>query len=446
MKGEDSEASISNYALMTASDWKPESHEPLTQATSATSETVRAESSSAARTRTCQHAIFEASQNNDGSDMTQDYDVVGQTQDDDTVEFTQEVSTTEEISTVSPAQGADAVDSDVKPSTTPAMSAKAAGRQRQKFVWEETEAGPDAATGMDQDRTDASANQPSLHLSANQPSPLHPSANQPSPLHSSAKQPSLHPSANQHTLPLIIRSLPWPTPAPGCRFKHAVNPTTRTPQFGNYKGKELHKRIKKLPAWQQAQELEPWFAPLTIAVLYLHYEEGIEFKVKDNTAAKRALGQMRFSSDIAKRWENHYNLLKNAKEHLPKAVAFLNSHNPPPAGPPLNAGLAGRTFRIAGPVDCSYTNVLDVPSPEAMLQDKQGKDSATQTDNACISAVMELPKDTLCVMQIKTLTWHRLRLLQPDLLLWPINGKITDTNPDVLASSSWFINFCFHAY
>lgn len=59
---------------------------------------------------------------------------------------------------------------------------------------------------------------------------------------------------------------------------------------------------------------------------------------------------------------------------------------------------------------------------------------------------MELPKDTLRVMRIKTLTWHRLRLLQPDLLPWPIDGKSSDTNPNILASSSWFMNFCFHTY
>lgn len=68
---------------------------------------------------------------------------------------------------MSPTQSTDAVDSDdAKPTATPAMSAKAAGKQRQKFAWEEqAEAGPDAATGtkidQDKDRTDARANQPS---------------------------------------------------------------------------------------------------------------------------------------------------------------------------------------------------------------------------------------------------------------------------------------------
>lgn len=54
----------------------------------------------------------------------------------------------------------------------------------------------------------------------------------------------------------LLHSLRFSSPSIGA-FRHAVNPATRTAQFCNLKDTHLYDNIKKLPEWEQMQELSP---------------------------------------------------------------------------------------------------------------------------------------------------------------------------------------------
>lgn len=245
----------------------------------------------------------------------------------------------------------------------------------------------------------------------------------------------------------LLRSIRFPSSAIGA-FRHAVNPSTRTPQFGHLKDTQLYDAIKKLPEWEQMQELEPWFNPLIIALTYLRNREGLilpyALKPEERAALRRRLPEMGFSKSTAAK-DNLGNLRNEYRKHLRDALAFLCSHNPPKQFPP--SGLAETTFTIPGPIDCSYT-VINEPFPTAMLYDFRDptRKAYTRDKNACPIAIMELYRDTKRMISIIVITWNRLRLLHPGLKLWGFGQKITDFNPDIFAGDSLITTHCFQAF
>lgn len=137
--------------------------------------------------------------------------------------------------------------------------------------------------------------------------------------------PYTHPCADEPTLRVVGKSTHMPNPLPGCRFKQQVNPSTRIPQFGDLKGKQLYEKIKDLPAWQQAQEPGCWFEPNAIAVSYLHSIEGMATEIKKVAAADlpiaHQLRMMGFSKDLASRC--HRAIFYRFKDDLARALDLL---------------------------------------------------------------------------------------------------------------------------
>jgi hypothetical protein len=55
-------------------------------------------------------------------------------------------------------------------------------------------------------------------------------------------------------------------------YQNAVNPKSRTPQFGDLKGAAFVAAMKDLPTWQGMQELGEWVQPVETIITFLHTE------------------------------------------------------------------------------------------------------------------------------------------------------------------------------
>lgn len=116
----------------------------------------------------------------------------------------------------------------------------------------------------------------------------------------------------------------------------------------------------------------------------------------------------------------------------------------------MNGTLAERTIEIDGPIDCSYT-VIEETIPDDILKARakfaaKAPCKGSFKEDACVVAIMELFHDPVRRARIATQTRHCLRLIDPRLMPWKVGQSITDANPEVLAATSFFMNFCFPMY
>lgn len=73
----------------------------------------------------------------------------------------------------------------------------------------------------------------------------------------------------------ILREYALPPAFTQYQFSHAINPMTRTWQFGHLKDAQLFNTIKNIPRWQQCQDLSPWLSSLDVMIFYLLDEESL---------------------------------------------------------------------------------------------------------------------------------------------------------------------------
>lgn len=64
--------------------------------------------------------------------------------------------------------------------------------------------------------------------------------------------------------------------------------------FKDYKGPRLLAKIKEIPAWEQMQELEPWFPPQTIAALFFNRVMELTYEAGGTRGNPFHLAQMGF--------------------------------------------------------------------------------------------------------------------------------------------------------
>jgi hypothetical protein len=246
-------------------------------------------------------------------------------------------------------------------------------------------------------------------------------------------QPQPNAATTRNMPTIIVRDNRFPAKFDEYTFKEAENPRSRVRQFQCLKDNALFQRIKDLPAWQQMQEMQPWFRPPDIILVFLREVErytipwSIHLLRNPNTVAHQ-LHEMGFSGDLVFPTRFIRSSYLTLKANVGKYLAVLASSTPVHIGLGLSTpDVAQTTFSIPGPTTREFTLItepLDIPGSTKGAWDTAKK--------ACTIARMEFFHDTYARKKLVTLAWSRLRLLDPTLLPWVINETIATKNPQVL--------------
>ena len=217
-------------------------------------------------------------------------------------------------------------------------------------------------------------------------------------------------------------------------FAEAENPRSRVRQFQHLKDNALFKRIEDLPAWQQMQEMVPWFRPVDGIIVYLHDVEGYHVRwsptaIRQPDSFASQLQKMGFPGDLVFRLRLVYSAYRRISKNLERFLTVLAGSTPVHVGLGLpTPGVTQTTFSTHSPTTRDYTLVNQ---PVNNITRVYGETKADKY-KACMIARMEFFQDTRARKKLITLTWSRLRLLDPTLLPWGVDESIATKNPQVL--------------
>lgn len=141
--------------------------------------------------------------------------------------------------------------------------------------------------------------------------------------------------------------------------KDPINPSTRSVAFSDLKVAELHAQIKSLPVWQQMQEMEPWFSPTDVAMIFLseHYPCSVS-KTHDKLSPDSIEFQLRsmgFSGEALLQHHFVYNRVGRLKKQVSDALAILEETVASNTTTTMHAVAAHeKSFTIDGPIARTY--------------------------------------------------------------------------------------------
>ena len=154
---------------------------------------------------------------------------------------------------------------------------------------------------------------------------------------------------------VILRENKLPAKFNDYVFAEAENPRSRVRQFQHLKDNALFKRIEDLPAWQQMQEMVPWFRPVDGIIVYLHDVEGYHVRwsptaIRQPDSFASQLQKMGFPGDLVFRLRLVYSAYRRISKNLERFLTVLAGSTPVHVGLGLpTPGVTQTTFSTHSP-------------------------------------------------------------------------------------------------